>query len=70
GILKQCEGEEIFLGQFVYNKTGTTVQTFALQHEVPEFLLCVKLKILSNWGHPNYTCLYRFRVHGTPRDDS
>ncbi|XP_068829455.1 SUN domain-containing protein 3 [Capricornis sumatraensis] len=70
GISKQCEGEEIFLGQFVYNKTGTTVQTFALQHEVPEFLLCVKLKILSNWGHPNYTCLYRFRVHGTPRDDS
>ncbi|XP_069443440.1 SUN domain-containing protein 3 isoform X3 [Ovis canadensis] len=70
GISKQCEGEEIFLGQFVYNKTGTTVQTFALQREVPEFLLCVKLKILSNWGHPNYTCLYRFRVHGTPRDDS
>ncbi|XP_027396030.1 SUN domain-containing protein 3 isoform X3 [Bos indicus x Bos taurus] len=70
GVLKQCEGEEIFLGQFVYNKTGTTVQTFALQHEVPEFLLCVKLKILSNWGHPNYTCLYRFRVHGTPKDDS
>uniref|UniRef100_A0A8C6EBW6 SUN domain-containing protein 3 n=1 Tax=Moschus moschiferus TaxID=68415 RepID=A0A8C6EBW6_MOSMO len=70
GILKQCEGEEVFLGQFVYNKTGTTVQTFALQHEVPEFLLCVKLKILSNWGHPDYTCLYRFRVHGTPRDDS
>ncbi|KAI4585322.1 hypothetical protein MJG53_020622, partial [Ovis ammon polii x Ovis aries] len=73
GISKQCEGEEIFLGQFVYNKTGTTVQTFALQvmralGEVPEFLLCVKLKILSNWGHPNYTCLYRFRVHGTPRD--
>lgn len=36
------------------------------QHEVSESLLCVKLKILSNWGHPKYTCLYRFRVHGTP----
>ncbi|XP_038279511.1 SUN domain-containing protein 3 isoform X1 [Canis lupus familiaris] len=31
GISKQCEGEEIFLGQFVYNKTGSTVQTFELQ---------------------------------------
>ncbi|XP_029786591.1 SUN domain-containing protein 3 isoform X4 [Suricata suricatta] len=66
GILKHCEGEEIFLGQFVYNRTGTTVQTFELQHEVSESLLCVKLKILSNWGHQKYTCLYRFRVHGTP----
>ncbi|KAK2500097.1 hypothetical protein MC885_015198, partial [Smutsia gigantea] len=70
GILKQCEGEEMFLGQFVYNKTGTTVQTFELQHEVSETLLCVKLKVLSNWGHPEYTCLYRFRVHGTPGDHS
>uniref|UniRef100_A0A8C9ACT6 SUN domain-containing protein 3 n=1 Tax=Prolemur simus TaxID=1328070 RepID=A0A8C9ACT6_PROSS len=61
-----CEGEETFLGQFIYNKTGTTVQTFTLQHAVSESLLCVKLKILSNWGHPEYTCLYRFRVHGTP----
>ncbi|XP_053409836.1 SUN domain-containing protein 3 [Nycticebus coucang] len=66
GILKKCEGDEIFLGQFVYNKTGTTVQTFKLQHAVSESLLCVKLKILSNWGHSEYTCLYRFRVHGTP----
>ncbi|KAM5203768.1 SUN domain-containing protein 3 isoform 2-T2 [Hipposideros larvatus] len=68
GILKQCGGEEVFLGQFLYNKTGTTVQTFELQHEVSDSLLCVKLKILSNWGHPKYTCLYRFRVHGTPED--
>ncbi|GAB5568389.1 SUN domain-containing protein 3 isoform X1 [Prionailurus iriomotensis] len=31
GILKHCEGEEILLGRFVYNKTGTTIQTFTLQ---------------------------------------
>ncbi|XP_012861455.2 SUN domain-containing protein 3 [Echinops telfairi] len=66
GISKECNGEEIFLGQFIYNKKETTVQTFELQHEASESLLCVKLKILSNWGHPNYTCLYRFRVHGNP----
>ncbi|XP_047418852.1 SUN domain-containing protein 3 [Sciurus carolinensis] len=68
GIAKKCEGEEVFLGQFTYNKTETTVQTFELQHEVSEPLLCVNLKILSNWGHPKYTCLYRFRVHGVPND--
>ncbi|XP_049632234.1 SUN domain-containing protein 3 isoform X2 [Suncus etruscus] len=66
GISKQCEGEDIFLGQFIYNKTGATVQTFELQYEVSEPLNCVKIKILSNWGHLKYTCLYRFRVHGTP----
>ncbi|KAF6086953.1 Sad1 and UNC84 domain containing 3 [Phyllostomus discolor] len=70
GVSAQCDGEEVFLGQFVYNKTRPTVQTFALQHEVSEPLLCVKLKILSNWGHPKYTCLYRFRVHGSPGDPS
>lgn len=24
----------------------------------------VTLEILSNWGHPDYTCIYRFKVHG------
>nr|XP_004652986.2 SUN domain-containing protein 3 [Jaculus jaculus] len=68
GVLRKCDGEEVFLGQFTYNRTETTVQTFQLQHEVSESLLCVKLDILSNWGHPEYTCLYRFRVHGIPSD--
>ncbi|KAJ1874859.1 hypothetical protein LPJ55_001204 [Coemansia sp. RSA 990] len=26
------------------------------------------LKVNSNWGHPDHTCLYRFRVHGHPAD--
>nr|XP_003465824.2 SUN domain-containing protein 3 [Cavia porcellus] len=68
GLMKRCEGEEVFLGRFIYNKTEATVQTFDLQHEISESLLCVRLKILSNWGHPQYTCLYRFRVHGIPSD--
>ena len=24
----------------------------------------VELEVKSNHGHPEYTCLYRFRVHG------
>lgn len=27
----------------------------------------IEVRVLSNWGHPEYTCLYRFRVHGEPR---
>ncbi|XP_042141555.1 SUN domain-containing protein 3 isoform X1 [Peromyscus maniculatus bairdii] len=68
GVLKKCEGEEMLLGQFTYNKTETTIQTFELQNAASESLLCVRLQILSNWGHPKYTCLYRFRVHGIPSD--
>jgi len=25
-----------------------------------------ELRVLSNWGHLEYTCVYRFRVHGEP----
>jgi SUN domain-containing protein 1/2 len=24
----------------------------------------IEVRVTSNWGNPNYTCLYRFRVHG------
>lgn len=24
----------------------------------------IQLRVLSNHGNPNYTCLYRFQVHG------
>jgi SUN domain-containing protein 1/2 len=26
----------------------------------------ITLKVLDNWGNDQYTCLYRFRVHGQP----
>lgn len=35
-----------------------------LQEAVDKAYQIVELKILSNWGNPEYTCLYRFRVHG------
>lgn len=28
----------------------------------------IELQVSSNWGHQEYTCMYRFRVHGTPED--
>lgn len=26
----------------------------------------IEMQVMSNWGHPEYTCMYRIRVHGTP----
>ncbi|XP_072859971.2 SUN domain-containing protein 3 isoform X2 [Pogona vitticeps] len=64
GLNKEEEEEGSFLGQFVYDTEGEIIQTFRLRNESSEFMSHVKLKVLDNWGHPNYTCIYRFRVHG------
>ena len=29
----------------------------------------VELSVLNNHGHPEYTCLYRLRVHGNVNQD-
>jgi hypothetical protein len=31
-------------------------------------IIAVRIEILENWGHPDYTCFYRFRVHGEKKD--
>jgi SUN domain-containing protein 1/2 len=31
-----------------------------------EVVAAIRLEIESNWGNEDYTCLYRFRVHGDP----
>lgn len=35
-----------------------------MQNPSDEVYRYVELRVLSNWGHVEYTCLYRFRVHG------
>ncbi|XP_075777807.1 SUN domain-containing protein 3 isoform X2 [Pelodiscus sinensis] len=64
GLKEEDEEQGTFLGQFLYNHEGDLFQTFQLKNELPEFMRYVKLKVLNNWGHPEYTCIYRFRVHG------
>lgn len=34
------------------------------QNDPPSAFPKVKIQILSNWGHPRFTCLYRVRAHG------
>ncbi|XP_020749706.1 sperm-associated antigen 4 protein isoform X2 [Odocoileus virginianus] len=55
---------EIFLGKFTFNVEKSEIQTFHLQNEPPAAFPKVKIQILSNWGHPRFTCLYRVRAHG------
>ncbi|NXD13121.1 SUN2 protein, partial [Nothocercus nigrocapillus] len=66
GLKEEREEEGALLGQFTYNHDGNPIQTFYLKGEDLGTFQLVELRILSNWGHPEYTCIYRFRVHGEP----
>ncbi|KAL3876673.1 hypothetical protein ACJMK2_034477 [Sinanodonta woodiana] len=59
-------GEGINLGNFSYNQDGKPMQFFPVQIKDPPFFQLVELRILNNHGNLDYTCLYRFRVHGKP----
>nr|XP_023670343.1 SUN domain-containing protein 2 [Paramormyrops kingsleyae] len=63
GITSETE-EGTLLGKFTYDQDGEPIQTFKLPKPVEKVYRMVELRILTNWGHPEYTCVYRFRVHG------
>ena len=53
------------LGPFRYNENATkTNQHFDLEPRQRLRASYVRLHVDSNYGHPEYTCIYRFRVHG------
>lgn len=56
--------EGTLLGTFTYDKDGESTQTFKLPNPSDEVYRFVELRVLTNWGHVEYTCVYRFRVHG------
>merc|ERR1712004_398544 len=53
------------LGRYTYDQAGEPLQFFPVENEVERPLALVELRILDNHGHDEYTCLYRFRVHGS-----
>lgn len=66
-----AEGAEALgvpLGSFSYDAHSRhPVQTFQLGPEWRQVEVDhVRLAFAANNGHPGYTCLYRFRMHGTP----
>ncbi|XP_004629733.1 SUN domain-containing protein 1 isoform X3 [Octodon degus] len=66
GLENEYQEEGQPLGQFTYNQEGESLQMFQALEIPDKAFQIVELRILSNWGHPEYTCLYRFRVHGQP----
>ncbi|XP_038619659.1 SUN domain-containing protein 1 isoform X6 [Tachyglossus aculeatus] len=66
GLENEYQEEGLLLGQFTYNQAGESLQMFQAAKKPEKAFQIVELRISSNWGHPEYTCLYRFRVHGEP----
>lgn len=56
------------IASFSYDIHGSSdVQTFPILQEVQELGIdfgIVVLYVKSNWGHSEFTCLYRLRIHG------
>ncbi|KAM6196823.1 SUN domain-containing protein 1 isoform 2-T3 [Sarcoramphus papa] len=68
GLDDEYQEEGKLLGQYVYDQGGEPLQMFPVMEKSETAFQIVELRIFSNWGHAEYTCLYRFRVHGKPAE--
>ncbi|KAJ7458411.1 hypothetical protein B0H11DRAFT_1924838 [Mycena galericulata] len=63
--------EFIRIASFQYDiYSPDNIQTFPVDAEIRRLGIDIGVVVLvvkSNWGMEEYTCLYRIRVHGTPR---
>ncbi|XP_065513033.1 SUN domain-containing protein 3-like, partial [Caloenas nicobarica] len=57
-------GAETPLGTFTYDVNKEIAQTFHVQKELPRTFRYIRFQVESNWGNPEYTCVYRVQVHG------
>lgn len=68
GLDDESQERGKLLGTYTYDEDGEALQTYAVTEENDQLFQIIEVKVLSNWGHQEYTCMYRFRVHGTPAD--
>ncbi|CAH1794130.1 unnamed protein product [Owenia fusiformis] len=64
GLKHEKDIDGLLLGNYTYDDNGPSLQNFPVEVQDPDGYLFVELKIESNWGNEEYTCIYRFRVHG------
>uniref|UniRef100_UPI0037E70609 SUN domain-containing protein 1 isoform X3 n=1 Tax=Semicossyphus pulcher TaxID=241346 RepID=UPI0037E70609 len=67
GLDDEYQEEGKLLGNYIYQDDGESLQTFPVMEQNDKTFQIIEVRVMSNWGHPEYTCMYRFRVHGEPR---
>ncbi|XP_056221357.1 SUN domain-containing protein 1-like [Seriola aureovittata] len=68
GLDDESQERGKLLGTYTYDEDGEALQTYPVTEENDQSFQIIEVQVLSNWGHQEYTCMYRFRVHGTPSD--
>ncbi|XP_067432536.1 SUN domain-containing protein 1-like isoform X5 [Thunnus thynnus] len=67
GLDDESQERGKLLGTYTYDEDGEALQTYSVTEENDQTFQIIEVQVLSNWGHQEYTCMYRFRVHGTPQ---
>ncbi|XP_075558590.1 uncharacterized protein LOC142590391 [Dermacentor variabilis] len=66
GLDSETDSPGRLLGSYAYDADGDALQHFIVQDPEAAVYEYVEMKILSNHGNLEYTCLYRVRIHGEP----
>ncbi|XP_011707147.1 PREDICTED: uncharacterized protein LOC105462321 [Wasmannia auropunctata] len=67
GLLYERDPEPVMFGEYEFTYPDESLQYFPVQNtEIDRPYEYIELRIHSNHGQLEYTCLYRFRVHGRP----
>lgn len=64
GLKSEYDVNPYLFGEYSYLDNDETLQYFPVAYPTSVRFNIVELKITSNHGNLNYTCLYRIRVHG------
>ncbi|CAG2063290.1 unnamed protein product [Timema podura] len=64
GLTKVDDQEGFFFGKFTYGIEKKTLQYFSVQRKTHTPYLLIEMKVHSNYGNPEFTCVYRLRIHG------
>ncbi|XP_034243626.1 SUN domain-containing protein 2-like isoform X2 [Thrips palmi] len=64
GLRAEGDHDPILLGNYHYLQNSTSMQYFPVQRSGVQPLQLIEIQVKSNHGNINYTCMYRFRVHG------
>lgn len=71
-VFERGKVKAILLGSFQYDiHHDQHIQTFSVSNWAKSRMIKYKLAVRdvvirfkNNWGNPNYTCIYRVRIHG------
>ncbi|XP_018364783.1 PREDICTED: uncharacterized protein LOC108762328 isoform X2 [Trachymyrmex cornetzi] len=65
GLLNENDLEPVMFGEYEFTYSDESLQYFPVQNtEINKPYEYIELRIQTNHGQLDYTCLYRFRVHG------